>query len=119
MLWTLRSVLTIGLFSVLAGCNTSSAVPPAPSPNPNSTQITTETFGGQPIANLTVTLSTGITNHEPSGVIATAKTNYAGIVTFSNLPSGQLCVSAVQGSLFASYCASPFPATYTLQFTAS
>jgi hypothetical protein len=40
------------------------------------------------------------------------------MVTFTDLPfSGQACVSALNGSAFASYCATPFPAAWTLAFT--
>jgi hypothetical protein len=120
MLWILRSVLTIGLLCAIAGCNTSSSTIPSASPNPAGTTVTVKTAAGTPIANITVTLSTGITNHKPTGVISTAKTDYAGVVTFTNLPfSGQVCVSAVDGTLFAGYCASPFPSTFTLMFSGS
>ncbi len=103
-----------------AACNSStSPVIPQP-PNPTTTTITVDSGAGLPLANETVTLSTGIANHAPTGVIAKQMTNALGQVTFFNLPlSGQVCVSAISGSIFASYCATPFPATYTLEFPAS
>jgi hypothetical protein len=115
----LRVLGTIGLLCSVVACNSSgsSAIPPVP--NPSSAIITVNSSAGTPIPYLTVTLSTAIVNHAPTGVISTAETNALGMVTFSNLPfSGQACVSAINGSIFGSYCATPFPATYTLTFAA-
>ncbi len=116
----LRCLGTIGLACAVAACNSStSSVIPQP-PNPTTTTITVDSGAGVPIANEAVTLSTGIANRAPTGTIATQKTNALGQTTFFNLPlSGQVCVSAISGSIFASYCAAPFPATYTIQFLAT
>ncbi|MFY9737445.1 MAG: hypothetical protein WAK11_00190 [Candidatus Cybelea sp.] len=113
----LRVVGTIGVLCSIVACNSSGSSALPPTPNPSSTTITVNSATGAPIAYLSVTLSTGIANHAPSGVISTAKTSALGTVTFTNLPfSGQACVSATEASIFASYCATPFPATYTLAF---
>jgi hypothetical protein len=120
MPWMLRALGTIGVLCSVVACNSTSSSVIPPVPNPSSTTITVNSSTGAPIAYLSVTLSTGIANHAPTGVISTAKTNALGMVTFTNLPfSGQACVSAINGSIFASYCATPFPATYTLAFAVS
>ncbi|MFZ0575397.1 MAG: hypothetical protein WA304_11245 [Candidatus Cybelea sp.] len=120
MSWMLRVLGTIGVLCSVVACNSSgsSVIPPAP--NPSSTTITVNSSTGAPIAYLPVTLSTGIANHAPTGVISTVKTSALGTVTFTNLPfSGQACISATSASIFASYCATPFPGTYTLTFPSS
>jgi hypothetical protein len=113
----LRSLVTIGaLYSVVACNSSTSSVIPQP-PNPTTTTITLDGASGSPLPNATVTLSTGIANHAPSGVISKQKTNGIGQVTFFNLPlNGQLCVSSSNSSVLVYYCANPFPATYTLSF---
>jgi hypothetical protein len=86
------------------------------SDNPASTVVTVD-FAGSPLAGVKVTLSTGLNNQTPTGVIATAATNAAGQVTFSLPATGTLCVSAVETissgmALGGSCAAQPFPSTY-------
>jgi hypothetical protein len=120
MSWMLRVLGTIGVLCSVVACNSSGSSALPPTPNPSSTTITVNSSAGTPIPYLSVTLSTGIANHAPTGVISTAKTSALGTVTFTNLPfSGQACISAINASIFASYCATPFPATYTLVFPGS
>jgi hypothetical protein len=114
---TFRFLGTVGLLCALTACNTngSSAIPT--SPNSSTTIITVDGASGSPLIGVLVTLSTGFSNHAPTGVISKQKTDAAGQVTFFNLPiSGELCVSAVQNSITAFYCTTPFPGTFTLTF---
>jgi len=116
-----RTVGTIALLLALVACSSSSSSTPPSGPNPGSTVVTVTTSTGSPLSDILVTLSTGITNGQPTGVITTQRTDSSGIVTFYNLPSsGQLCVSAettAGGRLYrTNHCASPFPARYTLAF---
>ena len=68
-----------------------------------------------------VTLSRSIVNGGPTGGIRILRTNHAGQVIFTSLPSsGQLCVYSsmvVGGTLYkVSHCAQPFPANYALKY---
>ncbi len=115
-----RCIGIVGLFGLLAGCNTNSTTGPTPTFGP-STIVTVQTASGVAVAGIVVTLSSGLNGTTPTGVITTQTTNTNGQVTFSNLPTNQiLCVSAAQGigssAQFAGHCANPFPATYKLKF---
>jgi hypothetical protein len=116
-----RRVGAVALFLALVACSSSSSSTPSGGPNPSSSVITVTTSTGSPLSDILVTLSTGITDGQPTGVITSQRTDASGVVTFYNLPSsGQLCVSAettVGGHLYrTSHCASPFPARDTLAF---
>jgi hypothetical protein len=117
-----RSLGPAVLLATATACNGGSSSTPSTTGNPASTTITVTTSKGGPIGHLQVTLSTGITNGQPTGTITSAPTSSIGQVTFSNLPaSGQLCASAanvVGVTVYrASHCAAPFPAAYTLKFS--
>jgi len=119
---SIRAAATVVLGLALAACSSSSSSStPSGGANPSSTVITVTTASGSPLSGITVTLSTGISNGQPTGVINSQRSDPSGIVTFYNLPSsGQLCVSAatiVGGRLYrTNHCSSPFPARYTLAF---
>ncbi len=107
---------------LLAGCGggSSGSNPPVQTNAPSSV-ITVNSASGAPLPGLVVTLSTGLNNSTPTGVISTQTTNASGQTTFSGLPStGTLCVSTVRGAApnvtFAGQCFFPFPSSYTLQF---
>jgi len=116
------AVGALALSLALAACSSSSSSTPSTGgPNASSAVITVTTSSGSPLSGITVTLSTGITDGQPTGVINSQRSDSSGIVTFYNLPSsGQLCVSAetIAGGRFyrTNHCASPFPARYTLAF---
>ena len=85
-------------------------------PNPSSTTVTLMLKGGG-LYDQPVTLSRSIVNGGPTGVIRILRTNHAGQVIFTSLPSsGQLCVYSsmvVGGTLYkVGHCAQPFPASY-------
>lgn len=115
---TFRSLGTIALLCAVTACNNNGSSVLPTSPNSSTTIITVDgATNGSPLTGILVTLSTGFSNNAPTGVISKQKTNAAGQVTFFNLPlSGKVCVSAVQNSIIAYYCTTPFPGTYTLSF---
>jgi len=124
MSWILRCIGGIAALCLVAGCSSgSSASSTIPGPNPGSTTVTVTTAEGTRLLDIPVTLSTGLDNNQPTGVIATKPTNSFGEVTFSNLPaSQQLCACAVTtqggGTVYrTSHCAQPFPGAYTLKFS--
>jgi len=101
----------------LAACGGGGSSTPS-SNNPSTTLVTVD-FANAPLAGIKVTLSTGLNNQTPTGVIATAATNSLGQVTFSLPATGTLCVSASEtigtGTAFAGNCSSPpFPSTFGL-----
>ena len=127
-----RCVVAVTALLALAACGaTSSSVIPPPTgpPNPSSTKIsvTVQVCSGGvcvsgPGVGVKVTLSTGwdSTNHTPTGVITSQRTNKNGDTTFSNLPrSGQLCTSAELNRHghrhVTAYCAQPFPKEHGLE----
>ena len=117
----IRDLGIVLMLSTVAACSSSSTSSTPTGPNASSTTVTVETKDGTRLGQIPVTLSTGITNGLPTGIITSDPTNSIGQVTFSNLPSaGQLCVSAEtsgSGKVYRThYCAYPFPATYTLHF---
>lgn len=112
----------VALVCTISACNGGSSNSTPPAPNASQTTITVTTSSGAPISEIVVTLSTGLTNGNALGTIASERTDGGGQVIFRNLPSlGQLCVStanAVGVQVFrANHCADPFPATYTLKFS--
>jgi hypothetical protein len=111
------------LLWALTACSSSSSSTPS-GPNASSTTITVLNSKGARLDSIAVTLSTGISSGQPTGIIRTASTNSAGNVSFGGLPpSGTLCVQAkayADGRTFtAQYCADPFPGTHTLKFTSA
>jgi hypothetical protein len=121
MSWLARFFLFMGLACAVSACSSSSSGSVPSGPNAGSTLITVTSGKGAPLGDLSVTLSTGIGNGGPTGIITYQRTNSAGQVTFSNLPSaGQLCVysaTTFNGIVYrASHCAYPFPSSYTLKF---
>lgn len=117
----IRSFAVAALLAV-AACKGASTTPSL-GPNASSTTITVTTSKGASLSQLEVTLSTGLSNGEATGTIASDPTDSSGQVRFSNLPpSGQLCASTsttVGGLLYrANHCAQPFPANLTLKFPA-
>ncbi len=99
--------------TLLAGCGGGTSNPTG---NPITTSVTV-TQGGTPVgAGIAVTLSTAIsgTPSAPTGILQTLNTNSGGIVTFSNLPGGQLCVSTTVSAAFYYKCGSPISDTNTL-----
>jgi len=103
---------------VLGGCSGGGSSTPSTANNPSTTAVTVD-FANAPLAGVKVTLSTGLNNQTPTGVIATASTNAEGQVTFSLPATGTLCISATEtissGTAFAGNCASqPFPSTFSL-----
>jgi hypothetical protein len=116
-----RSVVFTGLAASLAACNSSSASTTPTGPNASSTTITVTNAGGARLGQIPVTLSTGISKNQPTGVISSEFTNSVGQATFSNLPAnGQLCVYAdtTINEIFyhTSHCTTAFPSNYTLKF---
>jgi hypothetical protein len=102
----------------LSGCGGGGGSTPSTSNNPATTVVTVD-YAGAPLAGIKVTLSTGLNNQTPTGVIATAATNSSGQVTFALPATGTLCVSATEttnaGPTFAGNCAAaPFPSSYAL-----
>ncbi len=76
-------------------------------------------YAGAPLGGIKVTLSNGLNNQSPTGVIATANTNSSGQATFTLPASGTVCISATEttnaGTSFAGNCVTaPFPAVATL-----
>jgi hypothetical protein len=117
-----RSVMIAGLAGLLAACNSSSGSTTPSGPNAKSTTVTVTNASGARLGEIPVTLSTGIVNKEPSGVISSQPTNSVGQVTFSNLPGfGQLCVYAATTNndivYRTNHCATAFPSSYTLKFS--
>jgi type IV pilus biogenesis protein CpaD/CtpE len=120
-MFRLHHLILVAAALAATACSSSSSSTPNTSPNASSTTVTLTTSKGAPVAQILVTLSTGVSGGGPTGVIASDFTNSAGQVVFSNLPStGQLCVYAsttVGGTLYKTqHCTSPFPARYTLKF---
>jgi hypothetical protein len=111
----------ISLLGALAACSSGSSTPSTSNaPNPSSTTVTLMLKGGG-LYDQPVTLSRSIVNGGPTGVIRILRTNHAGQVIFTTLPSsGQLCVYSsmvVGGTLYkVSHCAQPFPASYALKY---
>ena len=116
-----RRLGIISLLAALAACSSGSSTPSTSNaPNPSSTMVTLMLKGGG-LYDQPVTLSRSIVNGGPTGVIRILRTNHAGQVTFTGLPSsGQLCVFSsmvVGGTLYkVSHCAQPFPANYALKY---
>ncbi|MFY9737839.1 MAG: hypothetical protein WAK11_02195 [Candidatus Cybelea sp.] len=116
-----RRLGTLSLLAALAACSSGSSNPSTSNaPNPNSTTVTLTLKGGG-LYDQAVTLSRSIVNGGPGGVISILRTNHAGQVFFTSLPSsGQLCVFSsmvVGGTLYkVSHCAQPFPASYALKY---
>ncbi|MGP6158980.1 MAG: hypothetical protein ACLPYS_15980 [Vulcanimicrobiaceae bacterium] len=102
--------------TLLAGCGGNS------NNNPNGNPLATSIYvtqNGNLSSGVQVTLSTGISGAgTPTGIIAQQNTNSGGVANFNTLPgTGQLCVyAALAVANFKSYCAQPFPETYTLAF---
>jgi hypothetical protein len=118
---TLRCLGALVFALTAAACSSSSSSTPDNGPNASSTTITVTESNGAPVSQIQVTLSSGILNNQPTGIITSGTTNGGGQVTFSNLPAdGQLCASTattVGGIVYrVSHCAHPFPAGYTLKF---
>jgi hypothetical protein len=117
-----RCAFVIALLAGISACSSSSSSGTTPSgPNAGSTTVTVETSTGGRLGGYQVTLSRGIGNGGPTGVIDSERTDGAGQVTFFNLPSnGQLCAYTsvtIGAKLYAvSHCAQPFPSSYTLKF---
>jgi hypothetical protein len=110
-------VFALSVLALTACGGGGSSTPSAPN-NPSTTLVTVD-FANAPLAGIKVTLSTGLNNQTPTGVIATAATNALGQVTFSLPATGTLCVSASEtigsGTAFAGNCNSqPFPSTFGL-----
>jgi hypothetical protein len=123
MPYLFRIAGALALLWAVTACSSSSSSTPS-GPNPSSTTITVLDSKGARLDSIAVTLSTGNSNGQPTGIIRTESTNGAGNVTFGGLPpSGQLCVQAkayADGRTFtASYCADPFPGTHTLKFSSN
>ncbi len=117
-----RSVLIAALAASFAACNSSSASTTPGGPNANSTTVTVTNATGARLGNIPVTLATGITKSQPTGVISSEFTNSVGQATFSNLPAnGQLCIYAdtTINEIFyhTSYCTTAFPSSHTLKFS--
>jgi hypothetical protein len=117
-----RFAMIAGLAGLLAACNSSTGSTTPSGPNANSTTVTVTNDLGARLGEIPVTLSTGIVNKEPSGVISSQPTNSVGQATFSNLPaSGQLCIYAattINEIVYrANHCATGFPSSYTLKFS--
>jgi hypothetical protein len=122
MNWITRVLLIAGLAGVLVACHSSSGSTVPGGPNASSTTITVTNDLGDRLGQIPVTLSTGISKNEPTGVITSDPTNSVGQVTFSNLPTtGQLCVYAattINEIVYrVNHCATPFPSSYTLKFS--
>ena len=114
----IRCLGIVVMMCAIAACNNGSSSSTPNGPNASSTTVTVESSNGARLSQVQVTLSTGLDNGRPIGIISADPTNSVGQVTFSNLPSaGQLCVSAVtsaSGKVYrASHCAHPFPASET------
>jgi len=121
-MYFLRYLGLVALVCTMSACNGGSSSSTPPAPNASRTTITVTTSSGAPISEIAVTLSTGLTNGNAVGVIASERTDGGGQAIFRNLPlSGQLCVStanAIGVQVYrANHCADPFPATYTLKFS--
>jgi hypothetical protein len=119
-----RCLGIVGLLCAVIACKGGPSSPSVSNaPNPSSTTVTLTTSKGGPLYDLPVTLSTGVVNGSPTGVIRVQRTDTAGQAIFISLPSsGQLCVSSVTeagGTVYrTSHCAQPFPASYRLEFGA-
>ena len=116
-----RRIGIVSLLGALAACSSGSSTPSTSNaPNPSSTTVTLMLKGGG-LYDQPVTLSRSIVNGGPTGVIRILRTNHAGQVIFTSLPSsGQLCVYSsmvVGGTLYkVGHCAQPFPASYALKY---
>jgi 5-hydroxyisourate hydrolase-like protein (transthyretin family) len=103
---------------LLVGCGGGGSNAPTTANNAATTTVTVD-YAGSPLAGIKVTLSTGLNNQTPTGVISTGTTNSQGQVTFSLPATGTLCVSATEttnaGNTFAGNCEpQPFPASFGL-----
>ena len=117
----LRYALAAAIVLSAGACSSSGSGTTPSGPNPGSTTVTVTTSKGARLGDYYVTLSRGVGNGGPTGIIDSERTNSVGQVTFGNLPSsGQLCVytsTIVGGRLYqVSHCAQPFPSNYTLKF---
>jgi hypothetical protein len=114
----MRTFGVLALVGFLTGCGGGSGS--SSTPTAASGILVTVDYAGAPLSGVKVTLSNGLNNQTPTGVIQTASTNASGQVTFTSLPSsGTVCISATEttnaGTSFSGNCVtSPFPADDTL-----